>query len=102
MLTELCVAYSAGDPRWKHYLAAISVMVPVGPWEIFLIFPVNDEIKEVGEKLKADKKNDFGDGRDADVERLFDEWLKWHTARWVAPTVAMGIMVGSALELLPF
>lgn len=77
-------------------------MVPTGPWEIYLIFPINDEIKAMGESLEKGKVEGPGYPRDQELERRLDEWVKWHTGRIVAPMAGTGILLLSALDMMPF
>ena len=83
---------------WLPYALAIGVLVPIGPWEMLLIFPTNDKIAEMTRGLERAGKEDFGDERDEEVERLLGSWASWHVGRIVAPLVATGIMAGSAVD----
>ena len=106
MLSLIYLSYHSAEPdiqaRWKHYIAAIVVLVPTGPWEITLIFPINDKVAAMGEELAKMKMDSFGDQRDREVEEMFSKWSQWHIGRIVAPMVATGFFAGSAAGVLPF
>ncbi|KPI39652.1 uncharacterized protein AB675_3453 [Cyphellophora attinorum] len=101
LVAAIAIAFTNGDPRWKHYVATVAVMIPTGPWEVYLVFPINDEIKAMGQSLEKGKE-DFGNPRDQELERRLDDWVKWHTGRIVAPMLGTGILLASALDMLPF
>ena len=37
--------------RWPYWAACLAILVPVAPYEIFAIFPVNDQVKEIDAQI---------------------------------------------------
>ena len=37
--------------RWRYWAACLAILVPVAPYEIFVIFPINDQVKEIDAQI---------------------------------------------------
>ncbi len=88
-------SYSDAVSAWSPYVLAIATLVATAPWEIYLIFPTNDKIAAMQEKLEKMGKENFGDKRDEEIGDLLTDWQKWHVGRVVMPLVATAIMAGA-------
>lgn len=86
--------------EWTHYVAATLVLLVIAPWEIYLIFPINDRIAEYGKKLNAERQECFGDARDGEVRQLLADWQFWHVGRIVCPMAAALILAASGAGVL--
>lgn len=71
--------------KWKTWALALAVLVPVAPYEIYCIFPINDRVKEI--------QGEVGQGKDEEragkeLRRLFDMWRFRNYGRVGIPLVA--------------
>ena len=82
---------------WLPYILSLAVLVPVGPWEVYLIFPTNDKILAMKEELEKSGKEGFGGDRDKELDELLVVWGRWHWGRVVIPLVATGVMAWGVL-----
>ena len=96
----LSTGVSPWDTRsvWLPYAICIAVLIPVAPWETFLIFPTNDKIEAMGKELERTKKTDFGDQRDQELQEAMISWQRFHVGRVVMPALGFGIMVLSGVD----
>jgi hypothetical protein len=58
--------------KWKSWAALFLTLITVAPYEIYLIFPINDRVEEIGQELEK------GTTRDKKAKRELKELLgKW-------------------------
>lgn len=76
---------------WRYYAVAAGVLLPVAPWEAFLIFPTNDKILAMRDRLGKEGKGRVGKdqgGSDKELNELITSWQRWHVGRIVMPLTA--------------
>ncbi|KAH3972075.1 hypothetical protein HBH64_119910 [Parastagonospora nodorum] len=57
---------------WKTWAVLFCALFTIAPYEIYLIFPINDRVKEIGQEMEK------GMGRDAEQKKELQELLlKW-------------------------
>lgn len=59
--------------RWRFYAAAGAVVAQTAWYEVVYIFPVNDQVKAIGEKPKLGE---------ADRKRLIELLQRWQRLHW--------------------
>ena len=51
LITTVFLTLRLPDPaqaeQWKTWALAVGIMVPVAPYEVYCIFPINDRVKEM-------------------------------------------------------
>ncbi|KAF1349187.1 hypothetical protein BDV97DRAFT_276192, partial [Delphinella strobiligena] len=85
------------DPRgaeaWKMYALSCFVVVQVAWWEIVLIFPLNDAVIAMKEKLKGPKQDWLKKADQVELVRMIDLWTKRHVVRATLPLLAGMILL---------
>ncbi|KAG8630877.1 hypothetical protein KVT40_000017 [Elsinoe batatas] len=98
-LASLAVlSYTQPDPiqsaKWSYWAAALACVLPVAPYEIILIFPINDEILEMRNEMDDRRSkglaNDDGK-RDKYIREQIYKWRRRHVGRIVMPFAAFCI-----------
>lgn len=83
---------------WTKWALALAVLLPVAPYEVYFIFPINGRVREIWREEEEAERGPDGDG-DADGERersraekelkgLFEKWRVRNYGRVVIPVVA--------------
>lgn len=104
LLTLTTCYYNHPNPdlalRWRYYLATLCAAGGIGPYEILLIFPLNDVLSlEMGGELKKLKKENFGDRRDGELDRLLVKWCWLHSVRVLLTMTSTALLTWIGLEL---
>jgi Na+/melibiose symporter-like transporter len=88
LLTTVLTTYLP-DPEhaeaWKIWAVALGILVPVAPYEVYCIFPINDRVKEIGESLEKGREEK---GMKKELEELFGKWIFRNYGRVGIPVVA--------------
>lgn len=85
---------------WRYYAIAAGILLPVAPWEEFLIFPTNNRILAFGHDPKTEGKDGVPEEqgeRNEELNELLTTWQRWHLGRVLMP---LGAAVVTALGLL--
>lgn len=85
---------------WRYYAVAAGILLPVAPWEAFLIFPTNDKILAMGDRFGKESKGVASkdqSGSDKELRELITSWQRWHVGRILMP---LGAAVVTAIGLL--
>ncbi|KAF3007597.1 hypothetical protein E8E13_007763 [Curvularia kusanoi] len=71
--------------QWKTWALALVVLIPVAPYEVYWIFPINDRVKEIGSAVSGE-----GDEKEAkgELQVLFRRWQKLNFGRVGLPLAA--------------
>lgn len=83
------LTYRSRDPlvrgQFRFWAAALAMLVPIAPYEVYFIFPSNDRIKEIQSELKGDEiKTEERD----EVRGLLERWQWRNGIRFATPVVA--------------
>jgi hypothetical protein len=87
LLTTLLTFQLPGEESetWKTWATALAILVPVAPYEVYFIFPINDRVKEIGRELSTGEE-------EKSVKKELDALLRtWKIRNWgrvLAPLVA--------------
>lgn len=75
------LAYSVSkhpDPivaiRWRSYAFSLAVLLSFAPFEVFVIFPLNDRIGEIGVQLREKGGKDADEQTQAQLFTLLKKW----------------------------
>jgi hypothetical protein len=71
--------------NWKLWATALAILVPVAPYEVYCIFPINDRVKEIGDELA---KGSNEKQAKQELQDLFKKWQFRNFGRVVIPLVA--------------
>lgn len=82
--------------EWKWYAAAALVLVQVAWYEVVLIFPINDQVIAMGDKLEGDDIW-LEEREHAKLHELIRSWRRWHFGRIAAPFVAACLTLAALL-----
>ncbi|KAF2223756.1 hypothetical protein BDZ85DRAFT_281666 [Elsinoe ampelina] len=105
-LASLAVlSYTHPDPiqsaKWSYWAVALACVLPIAPYEVSLIFPINDEILEMRNEM--DDRRSAGlanDDKKCDkyIREQIYKWRRRHVGRIVMPFAAfcLGIAVISS------
>ncbi|MCJ1293161.1 hypothetical protein MMC34_004714 [Xylographa carneopallida] len=66
---------------WRYYAICGVLLVLVAPWETFMVFPINDRIKEMGAQLEKAGNAEGNPATKAELERLLRKWRDMHGGR---------------------
>ncbi|KAF1931301.1 uncharacterized protein M421DRAFT_343619 [Didymella exigua CBS 183.55] len=72
---------------WKTWAAALAALVPVAPYEVYAIFPLNARVRQIGEDLEGEKERE-GKDVEEELKGLFGSWKVWNWGRVVMPVAA--------------
>jgi hypothetical protein len=73
--------------KWSIWVGLFCLLVTIAPYEIYLIFPINDRVTEIGEAL------DKGKEREEEQKRELQSLLgKWAFRNW--GRISMPVVVG--------
>ena len=72
--------------KWKWYAGAFAVLMQVAWYEVVFIFPINDRVIAMGDKLEGDDLW-LTDSEHAKLHGLIRSWRRWHFGRIVAAFV---------------
>lgn len=98
IMTLLYLAYVTPSSGWGFkctvYAIALVMLVPVAPYEIYLIFPINDRVAELGTKMEKEGTDD----NEAIDKELIMLLRKWRFRNWgrAGPCLATGILLAFA------
>ena len=89
LITTVFLTLRLPDPaqaeQWKTWALAVGIMVPVAPYEVYCIFPINDRVKEIGQDIeKRRDENRFK----RELGELFTKWQFRNCVRVGLPLVA--------------
>lgn len=77
VLLYLAYNFSSGideDGTFGLYLLVLGLLLPVGFFEIYAIFPINDAILRLGKVLEQDQDIDKAQAIDKELHRLLRKW----------------------------
>ncbi|KAF2832487.1 hypothetical protein CC86DRAFT_279941 [Ophiobolus disseminans] len=75
--------------KWRNWAVLFCTLITIAPYEIYLIFPINDRVAEIGEELEKGAKEE------GEVKKELKELLaKWQFRNF--GRVAMPVFVGVA------
>ena len=83
--------------KWQFYVAAVAIFAFVGWYEIVFVFPINDEIKEMGRKLAESKSEQLAEPEQKKLVVLLRSWEQRHRVRIVVPMVGLAISIAAIL-----
>ncbi|EMC93815.1 hypothetical protein BAUCODRAFT_44548, partial [Baudoinia panamericana UAMH 10762] len=78
-------AYYLGEAVWTYYAAAFVFMIAVAPWEIAMIFPINDKAAAFNDRLKKDGASALNDAEVKEQKELVNQWSRMHAVRFGLP-----------------
>lgn len=76
--------------KWKVWVAILGIFVPVAPYEIWAIFPINDRVNEWQQALQSGKGVDEDEIK-AELGELLDKWQTRNLGRAAWP-LATGVI----------
>jgi hypothetical protein len=77
--------------EWKTWAAALAILIPVAPYEIYAIFPINDRINEIRLELEGKTAEDFSTAQKAELGALLTKW-QWRNWGRVACPLVVGLV----------
>ena len=60
--------------RWRYYASSLAVLLSFVPFEVIVIFPLNDRVGEIGVKLREKGEKDADDKTQAQLVTLLKKW----------------------------
>jgi len=91
-----CWAYAADNNVWRYYAVSFAIAAPLAIWEVYFIFPYNDEVKAIDERLRRPDSKAFSDEEEESLNLLLTKWSNRHVVRFGLGLIA-GIMSAVAL-----
>lgn len=83
------LTYQHSDPatawKWKFYGAAFLVVIQVAWYEVYFIFPINDTIKAMGERLADAGEQELSEAEQKKLMELLAKWEFRHRMRIAIP-----------------
>lgn len=76
---------------WKYYVASFVILAPLAIWEVVYIFPINDRVKEMDDRLRVSEGASLDAKEEEELKRLLQRWSAFHVARFAAPLIAGAI-----------
>lgn len=76
----------------------VGILAPLSPYEIFVIFPVNDRIAEMGEQLQVDGGRGDDEKAKKELKSLLARWQTRHLVRVGIPLLT-GLVGFSSLVM---
>lgn len=73
--------------EWKTWATALAILVPVAPYEIYAIFPINDRIEEIRLELVGKTAEDFSTAQRVELGALLTKWQWRNWGRVPCPLV---------------
>ncbi|KAJ4991592.1 hypothetical protein SVAN01_02973 [Stagonosporopsis vannaccii] len=70
---------------WKTWAVALAILVPVAPYEVYWIFPINDRVKEIGKEVEEGRD---GERAGRELRGLFELWRLRNYGRVGIPLLA--------------
>jgi len=90
MVALTALSYRHPDPdiatKWKDYAVCSCMLVVLAPYETLLIFPINDQVEEIGSRLRKTGKG-LGDEY-TQLKMLLRKWQMLQTGRILMPFLA--------------
>lgn len=81
--------------KWKSWAVLFFVLITIAPYEIYLIFPINDRVEEIGEELEKGTKSEEEVKRELKV--LLEKWQFRNFGRVAVPAL---VGVGGMLNIV--
>lgn len=87
LLTTILTSQLAGEEgeKWRLWAMALAILVPVAPYEVYFIFPINDRVKEIDDDING---RGASEKVEKELKRLFRKWKVRNWGRVVMPLVA--------------
>lgn len=82
--------------KWAYWAASVAILVPVGPYEVNVIFPINDRIFELQEIAEKDRTLDVAKTRE--LETLLKKWKLRHWMRVLLPLAAALVAIPGVIS----
>lgn len=83
--------------KWKLYGATFLVVIQVAWYEVYLIFPINDTIRAMGERLEETKAQELPEAEQKKLMELLAKWEFRHRMRIAIPFVGCVAAVAAIL-----
>ena len=81
--------------KWRYYATSAALMVAIAPYEILYVFPVNDRIGELGERLQGES---LEEKEEKELRALMLSWRRRNLGRvtlvFAAAAVGLWSVVG--------
>lgn len=82
--------------EWKLWLVAFFMLFPIAPYEIYFIFPINNEVAAIG---RIGEEGDVGREAlrkiDERLNALFRKWQLRNGGRFIPPLIVSGILASN-------
>ncbi len=78
---------------WQYYAAAVALLVPVAPYEIWAIFPFNDRIKEIGANMGEKRGEALSKKDEKELRGLLRQWQLRNIGRVIMPLAAALVLL---------
>ncbi|KAK3684471.1 hypothetical protein LTR37_020248 [Vermiconidia calcicola] len=89
---------SAVAAKWKYHAVAGVVLIQAAWWEIVFIFPINAEVRAMGEKFfGGNGDQSLPEGEQKKLNSLLTSWNNWHVGRIVTPLLAAIISLAGVI-----
>jgi hypothetical protein len=86
------LAYSSQDSKiasqFKYWAAALAMLVPLAPYEIYFIFPSNYRIDDMGKALRKRENDELTAQEKVEFEGLLTRWQWRNGVRFLTPVIA--------------
>ena len=70
---------------------SFAILAVVSVWEVVLIFPLNDRIKEL------DRNENLSEQKGTELKGLLAQWSQFHIARFLLPAMCAIITAGTII-----
>ena len=74
--------------KWRYWAIVLVILVPIAPYEMLAIFPINQKIAEIGERVEKDGSDRLSEAETEEVKGLIRKWQKRHIGRMLLPFAA--------------
>ncbi|KAK3658019.1 hypothetical protein LTR56_000773 [Elasticomyces elasticus] len=81
-------SYAQDNGLWRYYLLCFGLLAPIAPWEMYMIFPINDRVAEMDRRMEQDGSNVLSAAEKNELGGLLSRWAKVHSFRFVMPALA--------------
>jgi hypothetical protein len=71
--------------KWKTWAILFCVLIIIAPYEIYLIFPINDRVEEIGQEMAKGMGGEVYQMKE--LQKLLRMWQLRNIGRVVAPAV---------------
>jgi hypothetical protein len=58
--------------KWKTWAALSGTLITIAPYEIYLIFPINDRVKEIGQEMERETSKEVE--QRIELHELLKKW----------------------------